>query len=208
MTLELWAAFALASALLLASPGPAVLLVVSYAIDHGRASAWATAAGVALGDFVAMTLSLLGAGVVLSTSATLFNVMKLLGAGYLVWLGVQKLRATPADVRPGTPAVAVGGRRMILNAFAVTALHPGGFVFFIAFVPQFIDPARPVLWQFAIMEMTFVSLAVINVVFWAFTADALRARFLGPAGLRAFNRASGLALMSMGLWMAFSKSRQ
>ena len=93
MSLELWIAFTLASAALLAVPGPTVLLVVSYALGRGRSSAVATVPGVTLGDFTAMTLSLLGAGAILAASATLFTAMKLLGAAYLFWLGIQLWRA-------------------------------------------------------------------------------------------------------------------
>jgi len=75
MSFELWLAFAAASAVLLAIPGPTILLVISYALGHGRKAARATVAGVALGDFTAMTASMLGLGVLLATSATLFSAM-------------------------------------------------------------------------------------------------------------------------------------
>lgn len=93
MALEIWLAFALASAVLLSIPGPTVLLVVSYALARGRSSAWATVPGVTLGDFTAITASLLGAGALLQASATLFTVLKLAGAAYLIWLGIQTWRA-------------------------------------------------------------------------------------------------------------------
>lgn len=89
MPFELWLAFAAASAALLAIPGPTVILVVSYALGQGRASGWATVPGVTLGDFMAMTVSLAGAGAVLAASADLFLVLKLCGAAYLIWLGVK-----------------------------------------------------------------------------------------------------------------------
>ena len=92
MSFELWMTFALASAALLTIPGPTVLLVVSYALGGGRRTGWATVPGVTLGDFTAMTVSLLGAGAILAASATLFTVMKLAGAAYLVWLGIQLWR--------------------------------------------------------------------------------------------------------------------
>ncbi|MBI3512607.1 MAG: LysE family transporter, partial [Proteobacteria bacterium] len=86
MSVETWLAFVAAAAVLLAIPGPTVTLVVSYALSVGRRAAWATVVGVALGDFTAMTLSLLGLGAVLATSATLFTALKGLGAAYLVYL--------------------------------------------------------------------------------------------------------------------------
>ena len=95
MSFELWIAFTLGSAALLAVPGPTVMLVVSYALRHGRSSGWATVPGVTLGDFTAMTISMLGAGAIIAASATLFTILKIIGAGYLIWLGIQLWRAGP-----------------------------------------------------------------------------------------------------------------
>ena len=162
MSWELWIAFVAASSALLAIPGPTVLIVVSYALGKGRQSAWATVPGLTLGDFTAMTVSLMGAGAVLAASAELFTVLKLAGAAYLIWLGIKLWRARPD---PGvTTGAAIGGdgRQMFLNSFVVTALNPKSIVFFIAFVPQFIDPAAPVLWQFVILETTFLFLAAVE----------------------------------------------
>ncbi len=93
MSLEAWFAFAAASAIMLAIPGPTILLVVSYALGHGRKTALATVTGVALGDFTAMTASLFGLGAVLAASATLFTVLKWVGGAYLIWLGIKLWRA-------------------------------------------------------------------------------------------------------------------
>jgi threonine/homoserine/homoserine lactone efflux protein len=205
VSLELWIAFALASAALLAVPGPTVMLVVSYALGRGRSSALATVPGVSLGDFTAMTISLAGAGAVLATSATLFTVLKLLGAAYLVWLGIQLWRA-------GDTLGAITGvkskadrRRMFWNAYVVTALNPKGLVFFVAFVPQFVDPAAPLLAQFVILEATFVTLAAVNVAIWALLAGQMRARFQRPAALRLINRIGGSFLIGAGLLTAAAR---
>jgi threonine/homoserine/homoserine lactone efflux protein len=93
MALDHWLAFVAASAVLLAIPGPTVLLVISYAMGHGRRSARSTVAGVALGDFTAMTASMLGLGALLAASAVLFTGLKWVGAAYLVYLGVRLWRA-------------------------------------------------------------------------------------------------------------------
>src|SRR6201994_3164895 len=92
MTLAQWLPFAIASAILVAIPGPTVLLVVSYALGHGRKYALATTAGVALGDLTSMTASMLGLGVLLAASAELFMVLKWVGAAYLVYLGIKLWR--------------------------------------------------------------------------------------------------------------------
>src|SRR5918997_4338499 len=93
MTLETWLAFAAASTVLIVIPGPTILLVVSYALGQGWRTALPMAVGVALGDFTAMTLSLLGLGALLAASATVFTILKWGGAAYLVWLGVKLWRS-------------------------------------------------------------------------------------------------------------------
>src|SRR5215472_8000713 len=93
MTLAHWLPFAIASAILVAIPGPTVLLVISYALGHGRRYALVTTAGVALGDLTAMTASMLGLGVLLAASATLFTALKWVGAAYLIYLGIKLWRA-------------------------------------------------------------------------------------------------------------------
>jgi threonine/homoserine/homoserine lactone efflux protein len=139
MLIETWLAFVAASIVMLLIPGPTVTLVVGYAPAYGRAPA--IAAGVAFGDFTAMTLSLLGLGAALAASAKLFTAIKLIGAAYLVYLG-WRLWNAPID-RP--PRAAPDPRTPLstaVHAFTVTALNPKGIVFFVAFVPQFIDRAR------------------------------------------------------------------
>src|SRR5881275_2860049 len=105
MTVETWLAFTAASAILLVIPGPTVLLVVSYALGQGWRTALPMAVGVALGDFTAMSLSLLGVGALLAASATIFTALKWIGAAYLVWLGVRLWRAGGAlEAAPRTDA--------------------------------------------------------------------------------------------------------
>jgi len=93
MPLENWLAFVAASAIMLAIPGPTILLVISYALGHGRKASTATVTGVALGDFTAMTASMLGLGALLATSAALFTGLKWVGAAYLIYLGIKLWRA-------------------------------------------------------------------------------------------------------------------
>lgn len=196
MTFATWFAFLAASIVLLLIPGPTVLLVVSYALTQGRKVAVTMAAGVACGDFTAMTLSLAGLGALLLTSATFFTVLKWIGAAYLVYLGVRLWRAKPAlpDVAAAVPRT----RGIFVHAFTVTALNPKSIAFFVAFVPQFIDHARPLLPQFAIVEATFVVLAAINALAYALAADKLRNRIRRPGVLTWMNRAGATCLVGMG----------
>lgn len=206
MSLEIWIAFALASSVLLAIPGPTVMLVVSYALRRGRDSAWATVPGVALGDFTAMTVSLAGAGAVLASSATLFSVLKLCGAVYLVWLGVQLWRATPEKLTVDREMPAPRDHtRMFWNAYVVTALNPKSIVFFIAFVPQFVTADAPLIPQFAILIATFVGLAAVNTILWAVLVGEMRRRFEQPATLKLINRTGGCCLVGAGLLTALAR---
>lgn len=207
MPLDLWLAFAAASAVLLLIPGPTILLVVSYALGQGSRVAFPVALGVALGDFTAMTLSMLGIGALLSASATLFTVLKWIGALYLVWLGFKLFRAggNPAELRQergGSPA------KMIAHAWLVTALNPKSLTFFIAFLPQFMDPARDFLTQLLIFEGTFLVLATANAFGYALLASRARGLIARPGVLAAVNRTGGSVLMVAGIaTIAFDRAR-
>lgn len=197
MSLTTWFAFTAASIVLLLIPGPTVLLVVSYALTQGRRVAVATAAGVALGDFTAMTLSLAGLGALLLASATLFTTLKWIGAAYLVYLGIRLWRSKP-QLPDVAEAPAASSRGIFGHAFVVTALNPKSLAFFVAFVPQFLDYGAPILPQLAIMEATFVTLAAINALIYALAADQLRVRIRRPEVLRWLNRAGAGCLVGMG----------
>jgi threonine/homoserine/homoserine lactone efflux protein len=204
MDMTLWLAFVAASAALLAIPGPTVLLVMSYALSQGRRVALASAGGVALGDGAAMTASLAGLGALVLASATLFNVLKWVGAAYLVWTGWKLWRSAGEMTLRAAPEGAAG-RAVFWHAALVTALNPKSIVFFIAFVPQFIDPSAPLGPQFAVLTATFVTLAVINTLVYALLAARLRDGLRRPRVLRALGRAGGAALMGMGVLTALTR---
>jgi threonine/homoserine/homoserine lactone efflux protein len=198
MPFDNWLAFTAASLVMLAIPGPTVLLVVSYALGHGRRPAAAMVAGVALGDLTAMTASMLGLGAALAASATLFTALRWIGGAYLIWLGIRLWRAPVLDTRSTqTPAASL--RRIFAHAYAVTALNPKSIVFFVAFVPQFISAGAPFWPQVAVMEVTFVTLAALNAGLYALLAASARRGLGRPSLQRAVNRAGGGLLMGAGL---------
>jgi threonine/homoserine/homoserine lactone efflux protein len=198
MALDHWLAFVAASAVLLAIPGPTVLLVISYALGHGRRSATSTVAGVALGDFTAMTASMLGLGALLAASAVLFMVLKFVGAAYLVFLGVKLWRAPVGGVSAEAVVPMARPGRVFLHAYAVTALNPKSIVFFIAFLPQFLDGTRAVLPQLVIFEVSFLVLATANALTYALLASVARRRIRQPGVQRAVNRVGGSLLVGAG----------
>lgn len=201
MSFDLWLTFVAASTALLLIPGPTVLLVLSYALSKGRSVAVASAAGVSLGDFIAMTASLLGLGALVLASATLFTILKWVGAAYLVWLGITLIRSAPSEGLR-LPKAEVTARGVFVHATTVTALNPKSITFFIAFVPQFIRPDQPLLPQSAILISTFVSLAAINALIYALLADCMRQVISRPSILTWLTRAGGAALVGMGVLTA------
>jgi len=200
MTFEIWLAFTLAAALLLALPGPTVLLVSGFALRHGSAAALRSVAGVVAGDAVAMTLSLAGIGAVLATSAALFTALKWAGAAYLIWLGIRIWRQPAPTGRTAPPTVDHGalGR----HAFVVTALNPKSIAFFVAFMPQFVTPVAPALSQLVLLGSTFLVLAGVNAAAYVLLAGRLRGLLAGPAAWRWTNRVGGGCLVGAGVLTA------
>jgi threonine/homoserine/homoserine lactone efflux protein len=177
MSFENWAAFAAASSILLLIPGPTILLVVSYALGQGWRTALPMAVGVALGDFTAMTLSMLGIGALLAASATVFTVLKVIGAAYLVYLGIK----------------------LMGHAWLVTALNPKSITFFVAFLPQFLDRHGNFWTQMMIFEATFLTLAFANAFGYALVASRARNIVRNPKAIRIFNRTGGTLLVGAGI---------
>ncbi len=200
MDLHVWLAFASASIALLLIPGPTVLLILSYAISQGRRVALATVAGVALGDLIAMSASLAGLGALVLTSAKLFVLLKWVGVIYLVYLGIKLFRsAEGASLGVLDDAPVSSPRSVFVHSAAVTALNPKSIVFFIAFVPQFIDPNATLAPQFGLLVVTFVGFAAVNALAYALLADKLRQKIVRPSVLPFLTRLGGGALVAMGV---------
>jgi len=198
----LWLAFVAAAFVILIIPGPTILLVIGQSLGGGARNSLPLVAGVALGDLTAMTLSLAGMGALLAASATAFTAVKWVGAAYLVWLGLKMWRApVTAEAAPPLPA-----GRALREAWLVTALNPKGIVFFVAFVPQFIDPASPFAAQAAILVATFVTMAAANALVYAMLASRLSGAVRRPDLRRLLNRVGGGVLMGAGLAIALRRA--
>lgn len=205
MQIELWLAFVAASAVLLVIPGPTILTVISYSVSHGRHANIPLVAAVALGDSTALVLSLLGLGALLSASAFWFTVVKWAGGIYLLYLGVNLFRAGVFSAEPAAPAAPCSRLRLFTNTYFVTALNPKGIVFFVAFLPQFIDRTSATTQQLWILAITFVAMATLNATVYAVFAGSARKLLASSRAQRRFNITGGSLLVVAGLWALLAK---
>lgn len=205
MTLHTWWLFVMMSFVISGTPGPNMLLVMSSSARHGVRPALAVMAGCMTALMAMMCISAAGLGALLQAFPAVFDVLRWLGAAYLVYLGVKSWRAPVADAADGVAAVipAVARRRdLFRRGFLVAASNPKAILFAAAFLPQFITPAEPRLPQFAILLASF---AVIEGSWYlAYAAGGQRiALYLRRASvLRLFNRLTGGAFIGFGALMA------
>lgn len=210
MTLATWLAFFVASWLISLSPGAGVISCMAAGMRYGYRRALWNIVGLQLGIVSTMIVVAAGLGAILAASATAFNAVKWLGALYLVWLGVQQWRAPAsaidADGLPRAGARFAGSpNELVLRGFLVNATNPKGILFMLAVLPQFIDPARPLVAQYAACAGTIMFTDL--VVMTAYTASAAKALRLlrRPGQIRAVNRTFGGVLVAMGALLATFK---
>ncbi|MBT4015692.1 MAG: LysE family translocator [Deltaproteobacteria bacterium] len=167
MPLENWLAYTLVTTTFLLIPGPTIILVISYSLLRGRQAVIALVLGVGLGDLTAMSLSFLGVGVLLQTVATAFYLIKWLGAAYLIWLGIKMWSSASEFTDLDKKNRSHAWREIFSSAYITTSLNPKSIVFFLAFIPQFIEPELPFITQVVILGATFFVLAIISVLGYA-----------------------------------------
>ena len=200
MTIEIWLAFVVATIILLMIPGPTILTVISYSLSHGTRARVPLVAAVALGDSTALVLSLLGLGALLASSAAWFIAVKWIGGLYLLYLGIKLLRSGISPVQLTANGSQDSPWQVFANTWMVTSLNPKGIVFFVAFLPQFVDPAGAVAQQLWILSVTFVCLAAINAMAYAIFALSARRVLQSDGAQRGFNLTGGSLLSAAGLW--------
>lgn len=165
--------FGIASAILLCIPGPAVAYIVNRSIVDGRATAFASVAGLELGTFVHVLAATAGLSAILATSATAFSVVKWLGAGYLIVVGLRTLALRPVTL--GSGGASISRRRAFSQGVIVNALNPKVALFFLSFLPQFIDPVLGPAWlQSLVLGSLFVGLGCLLDGAWAVLAGSVR----------------------------------
>lgn len=200
MSIESWLAFVIASSILLIVPGPTILTVISYSISHGYRARIPLIIAVALGDSTALALSLVGLGALLAESAFWFQVVKWAGGLYLLYLGIQLFRAAVTPSRLEKRPASKSAWRLFGNTYLVTALNPKGIMFFVAFLPQFINQRTDISAQLWILALTFVALATLNASMYAIFADKARQILSRHKTQRIFSFTGGGMLSAAGIW--------
>jgi threonine/homoserine/homoserine lactone efflux protein len=203
-----FAFFAAAALALTLVPGPAVLYIVARSVEGGRPAGLASALGVALGGLVHVAFAVAGLSAVLVSSATAFAVVKWLGAAYLIYLGLRAL-LTREDEDPRTPAVEGASlTRILRQGVVVNILNPKTALFFLAFLPQFVDPARgPAYLQIAALGAVFVLIALSTDSLYALLSGTAAAWLRGSGGIQGAQRyVSGSIYLTLGVATAATGS--
>jgi homoserine/homoserine lactone efflux protein len=203
MSIEAWIAFCATETVLCLTPGPAVLFVVSVAMARGSRPGMAAALGILAGNAFYFALSATGVAAVIVASSRLFAALKWAGAAYLVWLGLRMLLSRSQRPRDGATPRPDG--RSFLRGFVVQTANPKALVFFVALLPQFIDPGAPVGFQVLVLGAS--SVAIELGVLAAYVALAGRARRLAGARWAApLERVGGGFLIAAGARLALVRS--
>lgn len=200
------------AALVLAiTPGPGIFYVAARTLAGGRAEGIASSFGTGLGGMVHVLAGSLGVSAIVLASAELFTVLKLLGAAYLVWIGVRTFQAARQDAASalagGVTAPPIGARRAFREGVLVEALNPKTAAFFLAFVPQFMDPSKgSVAIQFMVLGFVSVTLNTLADIVVAFAASGIRqGAALRPTLIRRLREGSGGAMVALGVGLALAK---
>jgi threonine/homoserine/homoserine lactone efflux protein len=205
MSLQAWWAFVGTTVILIAIPGPTILTVISYSVSQGRRANIPVVAGVALGDSTAIALSMLGLGTLLAASSLWFALIKTAGGIYLLYLGVRLLRAGVRPEAVPEPAAPMPRWKVFANAYLVAASNPKGVIFYVAFLPQFVNPLDHVARQLWTLGLTFVVLAIMNAALYSAFAASARDFLSSPRARRRCNFTGGALLAAAGVWALTAK---
>jgi threonine/homoserine/homoserine lactone efflux protein len=202
MSFAIWLSFLSVSLITTFSPGPAILLAMSNA-GRGVGKALFSSAGNALGIFLVSGAAMIGLGALLRTSMVLFTALKIVGALYLIYLGIRQWRGAgkPALVRASRGAQAAAGNaaQLFREGLLVALTNPKSIIFFTALFPQFIQPNAPIVPQFFMLTLTFVGCALLAHATYILIARSAGARLSAANSLRLLQRTSGVLFMSLGV---------
>ena len=201
MNAQLFTAFLLITVVLFLTPGPIVTLIIATGARQGTRAALLTVAGSSIGNAVLLAAIAFGLTWILKASSEVFDLLRWVGAAYLVWLGIQAWRHAGAAAEAIPPGAHVHAWR----GFIVAITNPKTIAFFTAFLPQFIDPALPVDRQLLVMCVCSVTLGALLDSGWAVAAGFGRAWFLKPHHNKLLGRLSGAMLVGGGIWLSLAR---
>ena len=197
--------FLFAAAILALTPGPGIAYVVARTVAGGRREGLASCLGTGVGGMLHVLAAALGLSLVVAQSALAFNLVKYIGAAYLVYLGVRMLLQKPAE--PTVAAVrAQGARRALLEGVVVETLNVKTALFFLAFLPQFVAPTEPLVPRLVLLGSICVALnTLVDVVAVFAAARLLRSPAARAARARVMTKLSGATMVALGSWLALAK---
>lgn len=199
MLLSTWIAFVIAGVIIAISPGSGAVLSMAHGLAYGVRKASATVLGLQLGLLLVFAIAGAGVGSLLLASEPAFNVVKVVGALYLIYLGVSQWRAPAAPAADATaPAAAPAFGRRVLTGFLTNATNPKGIIFMVAVLPQFIAQNAPLLPQLAILGVTMVTIDTVVMHGYALLASSMQRFFRNAQSVGRQNRFFGGILVAMG----------
>jgi homoserine/homoserine lactone efflux protein len=208
MTFATWITFVLAASLIAVSPGSGAVLSMTHGLAYGFRKASGTVLGLQLGLLLVLFIAGAGVGSLLVASEPAFNAVKVVGALYLIYLGVMQWRAkveTPAGDAPLARTVAPPLRRRVAIGFLTNATNPKGIIFMVAVLPQFISQHAPLAPQLAILAVTMVVIDTTVMHGYAYTAASMQRFFRDAGAVRKQNRFFGAVLIAIGAALFFVK---
>lgn len=206
MDIHLFLAFCLAVTVLVLLPGPIVTLVIANSLSHGSRTGLATVAGASIGNALLLAATAIGLVTVFSLLSEVFEVVRWFGATYLIWLGLKAWRAHSGKlseaIAPPAPrsAQAVG-----LQGFLIAVTNPKAIVFYIAFLPQFVDPHLPAGPQLVAMSGAMIAIALVTDTTYALLAGRIRGWFTSPGRRRLQGRITGTLLIGTGCTLLLAR---
>ena len=203
MDLHTWFAFFVASWIIAVSPGSGAVLSMSHGLSYGVRKTSATIMGLQLGLLLILLIAGAGVGSLLMSSELAFNAVKIVGAGYLIYLGISQWRSggSPLAAQEAVPEASL--KKRVLMGFLTNATNPKGIIFMVAVLPQFMTTSRPLAPQLAILAVTMLAVDTTVMHGYAAGASALRGLMRSARAMRNQNRVFGGLLMAVGTGLFF-----
>lgn len=203
--MKLYPVFLLVASATVCSPGPGVVMTLTNALRYGFKGTFGGILGISFGALVVAAISATGLGVLLAASAAAFTVLKIVGAAYLIFLGLRLWGAPALELTDGASSNEVGFGRRFLEGLSLQMTNPKAIFFFLSVFPQFVDPSRDFAAQFGVLVLTYSSLVVVIHCAYAVTARRARRWLTSARGGRTVNRIGGATFVCFGAALATAK---